>query len=59
MRLAYTAEEVAEMVGIGRSKLYQHINTGQLQAKKLGRRTIVLKNDLEAYVLELESYEPR
>jgi len=40
-RLAYPIDDLANAIGIGRSKLYAEIRAGKLKAKKLGTRTIV------------------
>lgn len=37
-KLLYDVEEVVELVGIGRSKLYQYILSGELRSLRLGRR---------------------
>ena len=39
-RLAYSVDDFAELVGIGRTKIYQEIRDGRLRAKKLGSRTL-------------------
>jgi hypothetical protein len=40
-RLAYPIDDLADAIGIGRSKLYAEIRAGRLKAKKLGSRTII------------------
>lgn len=49
-RLAYTVPEVLEAVGISRTKLYEVIGAGDLRARKLGTRTVILKVDLDAWL---------
>lgn len=44
--LAHTINEACARSGIGRTVMYELINSGQLPARKLGRRTLVLDNDL-------------
>ena len=39
--------------------LYQEINTGRLRAVKRGRRTIVLAQDLERWVLSFPAIKPK
>ena len=46
-RAAYTIAETLALTGLGRDKLYHLINTRQLPANKLGRRTLVIATDLE------------
>ena len=54
--LSYTIEEVQIATGLGRTKLYQIINSGELKARKVGKRTIILKDDLEAFLNNLQFY---
>jgi excisionase family DNA binding protein len=49
-RLAYTVNEVAALVGVGRSSIYEAINNCSLKARKFGRRTMILAWDLEAWL---------
>ncbi len=41
---------------MGRTKIYEHINKGQLLARKNGRRTLILKEDLEIFLQNLPKY---
>jgi len=52
-RAAYSIAEVMVQCGLGRDSIYKAINTGQLPARKLGRRTIVLASDLESFLKAL------
>ena len=56
MQLSLSIEEAQVATGIGRTKIYQAINSGALRARKLGKRTIILKSDLEEFLSGLESY---
>ncbi len=49
-RLAYTIGEVCKLAGIGRTALYQAIDTRELRAVKFGRKTLVLAKDLHAWL---------
>lgn len=55
-KISLSIEEVQGATGIGRTKIYAAINSGQLKARKYGKRTIVLKDDLDAFLSSLESY---
>ncbi len=54
--LSLSIEEVRAATGIGRTKLYEAIGKGNLKARKFGKRTIVLKDDLDAFLANLETY---
>ena len=51
--LAYSLEHAGQVTGIGRSALYIAVRDGRLVARKCGRRTVVLKRDLEAFLAAL------
>lgn len=52
---AFSLEQVTDLTGLGRTSIFQAIRDRRLVAKKNGRRTIVLKADLEAFLSNLES----
>lgn len=56
MQLSFSIEEVSAATGLGRTKIYEAIGAGALPAKKWGKRTLILKADLEAFLDGLESY---
>jgi hypothetical protein len=53
--LAHSIAEASERSGIGRTALYELINTGQLAARKRGRRTLILHVDLQRCLESLPS----
>ena len=53
--LAVGIMEAARLAGVGRSTIYESINTGDLKARKAGRRTLILRDDLQAW---LNSFPP-
>lgn len=58
-KLAYSIEEVTEVAPLGRDKVYAAINAGKLKAKKEGRNTVILAEDLREYLRSLPDYEPQ
>jgi excisionase family DNA binding protein len=52
-RLALTIPEVCEIAGISRTSLYAAIARGELAARKRGRRTLVLQDDLKQWISSL------
>jgi excisionase family DNA binding protein len=45
-RLAYTVEEAAMILGVGRDLLYDEIRTGRLRSKKAGARRVIARHHL-------------
>ena len=52
-RAALSIAETLARTGIGRDKLYGLIRSGTLPARKLGRRTLILQSDLDAFLRAL------
>ena len=55
-KLTLTIDEAQEISGLGRTKLYELLKSGELPARKLGKRTLILHADLEAFLAGLQSY---
>lgn len=45
--------EACAVAGIGRTKLYYAIQTGELIARKFGKRRIILRDDLRQFLTSL------
>lgn len=56
-KLGVHTDEAADICGIGRTSLYEAMKDGRLKAKKAGRRTIILIDDLKAFLLTLPDKE--
>ncbi|WEX87186.1 helix-turn-helix domain-containing protein [Sinorhizobium garamanticum] len=50
-------DEAVEVSGIGRTNLYAAIRDGRLKARKHGRRTVIISDDLKAFLLSLPQKE--
>ena len=48
-----TIQEACTYSGIGKTKLYEAINSGKLKARKAGKRTLILADDLRHYLSSL------
>ncbi|WP_336487414.1 helix-turn-helix domain-containing protein [Methylobacterium nigriterrae] len=46
-------QEAAKSAGVGRTTIYEELARGRLHAKKVGRRTLILATDLEAWLQAL------
>lgn len=49
-RLAYSINEVAQITGLSRDLLYDQMRTGKLAYLKVGRRRIITRRHLEAFL---------
>ena len=52
---AYTVEQVAEMLHIGRDKVYYLLRTGQLRSIKIGKLRRITDRHLAEFVASLET----
>jgi len=52
-KLAYSIAELPGIVSLGRSHIYEEIRAGRLRTVKAGRRTLVLAEDLRAWLLSM------
>ena len=53
-RRTMTVEEVAAVVGVGRSTLYEYVNRGDIQCVRLGRRIVIPHHVVEALLAGTE-----
>jgi excisionase family DNA binding protein len=49
-RLAYSPDEAAELLGISRKLVHDLLRTGQLGSVKAGRRRLIARHHLEAFL---------
>ena len=49
-RLAYSVDEAAVITGLSRDLLYDQMRTGNLDYLKIGRRRIITRQQLEAFL---------
>ena len=52
---AYTVEQVAEMLHVGRDKVYCLLRTGQLRSMKIGKLRRITDRHLAEFVASLET----
>ena len=56
-KLAHSVEDAARITTCGRTSIFQAIKEGSLQARKFGRRTVILDEDLRAWLAALPKRE--
>lgn len=49
--LAYSIKEASRVSTLGRTRIYQLINEGRLEARKVGRRTLIPASSLRALIM--------
>ena len=50
MRLSVSIAEACDLLGLGRTTLYAAINAGELEARKVGRRTVITVEALQRFL---------
>ena len=50
--------DVADMLSIGRNRVYELLNSGLLKGFRIGRSWRIPKKNLELYILQRCRYEP-
>ena len=55
-KMLLEVEEVAEMLSLGRSKLYSYILSGDLESVKVGRRRLIPPEAVLEFVAKLRSH---
>lgn len=51
-RLAYSVDEAAQITGLSRDLLYDQMRTGKLAYLKIGRRRLITRRSLEAFLAQ-------
>lgn len=58
-KLSYSVAEVEHLVGVCRVILYREMNSGNLKASKIGKKTLITRDSLNEWLQSLESYSPK
>ncbi|MEP3631415.1 MAG: helix-turn-helix domain-containing protein [Hyphomicrobiales bacterium] len=54
-KISVTVDEACDLASIGRTTLYKLFKNGELTKRSLGGRTIILVDELRAYIAALPS----
>lgn len=57
-KAAYTVSEFLGAFGLGRTKFYELVNTGEIKTRKVGAKTLVLAVDAQAWLDSLPENRP-
>ena len=49
-------DAAAKALSIGKTKLYSELAQGNIQAVKIGKRTLILSSSVDKYIAGLKSY---
>jgi excisionase family DNA binding protein len=52
-KLAYSINEIRQLVGVGRTSIFKAIKEGKLKVAKCGSRSLVLAGDLQQWLASL------
>ena len=55
-KVAYSVNEACVLVGMCRDAIYGAIRTGKLPARKFGKRTLILDEDLRTFLRSLPRF---
>jgi excisionase family DNA binding protein len=48
-----SVQEACAVAGLGRTKIYEAITDGRLKARKCGKRTLILRDELRQFLASL------
>ena len=54
-KLAFSINETSELSGLGRDAIYSEINAGRLKSLKVGKRRLIRREALHAWLAEREA----
>jgi excisionase family DNA binding protein len=57
-QLAYSINEATKVAKVGRNTLHLAVNSGALRARKLGKKTLILPEDLQRWLEALPDFTP-
>jgi len=55
----YTIEEAAKLLRVSKTLLYVEIRAERLIVKKVGRRTLIIQNDLRSWLDSRGGFQPK
>lgn len=58
MKAALSTKEFCEAYGVGQTKLYELLHSGELQAKKVDGKTLIPVYEADRWLKSLPNFEP-
>ena len=55
--ISVSISDAQNILGIKKTKIYELLKSGEIPAKKLGKRTLLLRSDLENFIQNLDAYQ--
>jgi len=52
-----SVEDACRVAGLGRTKVYEAISNGRLKARKFGKRTLILRTELQQFLKSLPEFK--
>lgn len=56
-KMAYTIDEVGELISLSRAQIYRLIESGEINSICIGKARRITYAQLDAFVLKLEQYQ--
>lgn len=56
---AASVRKIAEMYGLGRTKIYELLGSGDIAGRKVGRKTVIIVESVEGWMARQPTYSPR
>lgn len=57
-RVSYSVEEAADLIGIGRTVMFQLVIAGEIDSFKIGRRRLIPWDAIDSYIARLRAQQP-
>lgn len=56
-KLAYSVNETLGLLSLGRTKFYELVESGEIKTAKVGKKTLVLASEIQAFLDRIASVQ--